>query len=110
MHSTDKPSMVANRQKRRKQQEQEVGEISRDEKEAIFNRKRRSQQGTCYYCKQQLPANGGELDHMHPVCKGGTNINANLVAACFICNREKHNKTVDEYRLWMEKNGYTPQF
>jgi 5-methylcytosine-specific restriction endonuclease McrA len=109
-HSAANPELVATRQIRRKQQEQEVGDLSRDEKEAIFNRKRRIQQGRCYYCQQALTANGGELDHMHPICKGGTNTDFNLVAACFSCNREKHNKTIDEYRLWMRKNGYTPQF
>jgi len=101
---------VVTRQRRRKLQEHEVGDLSRDAKDALFNDKRRAQQGRCYYCQQSLPPNGGELDHMHPVCKGGTNMKSNLVAACFKCNREKHNKTIDEYRLWMRKNGYTPLF
>ena len=30
-----------------------------------------------------------EVDHVVPVCKGGTNDPSNLVAACFRCNRGK---------------------
>lgn len=42
---------------------------------------------TCQYCGRR----GGELevDHVIPLCEGGTNEPENLKAACFECNRGK---------------------
>lgn len=40
---------------------------------------------TCVYCGR--PA--GEVDHVIPVARGGTNTTHNLVAACRACNRRK---------------------
>lgn len=50
---------------------------------------------TCRYCG----ASGEplECDHVLPVSRGGSNRDDNLVAACFTCNRSKHNKTTEEW-------------
>lgn len=58
---------------------------------------------TCAYCGQV----GGilEVDHVIPISKGGTNYNSNLKTACRKCNRQKKDKSVDEFILWREKNG-----
>lgn len=55
---------------------------------------------TCLYCG----AVGGklEVDHMIPISRGGTNVMANLATSCRHCNRQKHDKTVDEYLKWRE--------
>jgi hypothetical protein len=46
--------------------------------------------GRCWYCDAQLnPFAGFEIDHVHPVCKGGTDDVANLVPSCHDCNQRK---------------------
>ena len=43
----------------------------------------------CQYCGSQPPSVVLELDHLHPVSKGGDNSIDNLITACFDCNRGK---------------------
>lgn len=46
--------------------------------------------GRCAYCDMQLnPFDGFEIDHVHPVCKGGTDEVDNLVPCCHDCNQRK---------------------
>jgi 5-methylcytosine-specific restriction endonuclease McrA len=49
----------------------------------------------CAYCgdTEQI-----EIDHVVPLARGGTHEIANLVAACFTCNRGKGSKLLDEWR------------
>lgn len=58
---------------------------------------------TCYYCGVR----GGvlEVDHIHPVSKGGNNDYGNLATACLKCNRSKRDKTVEEFRQWQARKG-----
>lgn len=53
---------------------------------------------TCVYCS----AIGGKLegDHKIPISKGGTNNLDNLVTACRRCNRQKKDKSVEEFLAW----------
>ena len=44
---------------------------------------------TCQYCGSNPPAVVLEVDHIHPVSKGGRNLADNLITACFDCNRGK---------------------
>lgn len=44
---------------------------------------------TCQYCGKTPPQAVLEVDHIHPVCKGGRNGIDNLITACFDCNRGK---------------------
>lgn len=44
---------------------------------------------TCQYCSAKPPKVPLEVDHLVPVCKGGTNNIDNLITACFDCNRGK---------------------
>lgn len=49
----------------------------------------------CFYCET---TNGPfEIDHIHPVSRGGSNHLRNLVPACKTCNSSKGNKTWDEW-------------
>lgn len=44
---------------------------------------------TCQYCGKTPPTVVLEIDHIHPVSKGGENGLDNLITACFDCNRGK---------------------
>jgi len=46
---------------------------------------------TCQYCGTTGADSDLEIDHKHPVSKGGTNDDSNLVTACYECNRTKTN-------------------
>lgn len=43
----------------------------------------------CQYCGNSPPSVVLEVDHIHPVSKGGKNSIDNLLTACFDCNRGK---------------------
>lgn len=59
---------------------------------AIFER----DSWTCVYCgEKDKPL---ECDHVHPVSRGGSNEDSNLVTACLPCNRSKKDKTIKEWR------------
>lgn len=75
--------------------------------EADVSRIRTAQKDKCAYCCEHLRG-GGEIDHMKPLSRGGTNDIGNLVLACFRCNGEKHAKTVQEYFEWRVKRGMLP--
>ena len=53
---------------------------------------------TCQYCGSI----GGKLegDHIIPISKGGTNDLENLTTSCRKCNRQKKDKTVEEFIEW----------
>ncbi|MDP5277200.1 HNH endonuclease [Chengkuizengella axinellae] len=56
---------------------------------------------TCFYCGEK----GGllEVDHMMPISRGGSNDLSNLTTSCRRCNRQKRDKTVEEFKEWREK-------
>lgn len=60
---------------------------------------------TCCYCGEK----GGilEMDHVIPFSKGGTDDISNLVTSCRKCNRQKKDRSVNEFKLWREKHGKT---
>lgn len=51
---------------------------------------------TCQYCGAQPPAVTLEVDHVIPLCKGGSNSEINLITSCFDCNRGKGRKKLDD--------------
>lgn len=55
---------------------------------------------TCQYCGQI----GGKLeaDHIIAFSKGGSDKLENLITACRKCNRQKRDKTVEEFLIWKE--------
>ena len=58
---------------------------------------------TCVYCG----ARGVkfEVDHKIPFSRGGSDEMDNLVTACMCCNRQKRDKTSEEFMDWRKKNG-----
>ncbi len=63
-------------------------ELTPEQKYKIHQRDR----FTCVYCG----ARSGEIDHVLPISRGGTNDEANLVAACIPCNRKKSDRLLSE--------------
>ncbi len=57
---------------------------------------------TCKYCGKV----GGtlEVDHVIPFSKGGSDELDNLVCACKKCNRQKKDKTLEEFKRWREQH------
>lgn len=51
---------------------------------------------TCQYCGRTPPNVVLELDHIHPVAKGGSNDNDNLITACMDCNRGKSDNSLED--------------
>jgi hypothetical protein len=47
---------------------------------------------TCAYCGSTPPAVVLQIDHIHPVSKGGGSEKDNLITACFDCNSGKSNR------------------
>lgn len=56
---------------------------------------------TCQYCGQV----GGllEADHIVAFSKGGSDEMDNLTTACRRCNRQKRNKSVKEFKIWLDR-------
>jgi len=67
---------------------------------------------TCRYCGKQSDSVSMVIDHMIPVCQGGTNDIENLCTACEPCNAGKSGKTIaqsaptetDRLRIAQERN------
>jgi len=50
----------------------------------------------CQYCgKTAKDDTRLEIDHITPLCEGGSNEDSNLVTACFDCNRSKGGRVLD---------------
>ena len=71
-----------------------VGRFTPDDIEIAFER----QDGECAAldCLADL-SDGFEIDHIHPLSKGGTNWPSNLQLLCKDCNRSKGAKTMQEW-------------
>lgn len=64
------------------------------------------QQGLCAYCDSPLFGTY-DIDHMHPLSRGGRNDWTNLAIACQRCNRRKRAKTAAEFMEWRKRHGLT---
>lgn len=60
---------------------------------------------TCQYCGKV----GGklEVDHIFPFSKGGSDSLENLTTSCQKCNRQKRDKSVDDFLKWRDNHGKT---
>lgn len=81
----------ANRRARQKKAE---GSHTVKDIRAIYDR----QEGECVFCRKNL-ISGYEVDHIMPLCKGGSNWPDNLQLLCQICNRRKGAFTMREFIL-----------
>lgn len=53
----------------------------------------------CTYCGIDLEPMHGSYDHVIAIDRGGPNIAGNIVRCCMTCQRAKHTKTVEEFRV-----------
>ena len=58
---------------------------------------------TCKYCG--LVGGILEVDHIIPFSKGGTDDLNNLTTSCRMCNRQKKDKSVEEFLLWQDQRN-----
>ena len=63
----------------------------------------------CQLCGATAPDVLLEIDHIHPVAKGGTNDITNLITACQPCNAGKSDKTLDENTTIMKSRTQLDQ-
>jgi 5-methylcytosine-specific restriction endonuclease McrA len=59
----------------------------------------------CVYCSQTLTPETGQIDHITPTSRGGSDSADNLQMLCKQCNLEKHAKTHEEHLAWRQKVG-----
>lgn len=67
----------------------------------------KEQGGLCWYCGCGIHADPSiepyaQLEHQHPRSRGGRSSKENIVLACRPCNLRKRDRTVDEFRTWLE--------
>jgi 5-methylcytosine-specific restriction endonuclease McrA len=53
--------------------------------------------GICPYCNEAIVK--GHVDHIIPVCKGGTNERENLAWVCQRCNAQKGSRSLLQFVL-----------
>ena len=64
--------------------------------------------GYCFYCTTAWAAH---LDHMRPKIRGGTDHDDNMIGACGSCNTRKNDRTVEEYRFYLQhKHRVDPNY
>jgi 5-methylcytosine-specific restriction endonuclease McrA len=109
-HSEANPQLVSKRLKKRKDLENQSSQIKDYDKQSLKLELMKTQKNRCFYCNKILLSNGMDLDHILPLSRGGANIKKNIVLSCTFCNKEKHNKDLNEYRIWRIQNGYSADF
>lgn len=64
------------------------------------------QTGLCALCGKPIESlQAGQVEHLTPAVRGGSNQYGNLALAHISCNREKANKTLGEYIEWRQIVG-----
>ena len=63
------------------------------------------QNGRCFYTGAILDLVTAHVDHRIPISRGGTNDFSNLALCTADANLLKHNKTDDEFRIWLTDRG-----
>lgn len=56
---------------------------------------------TCYLCLEPISFGKDNLEHIIPVCRGGSNKRDNLDISCQKCNLKKGIKTKEEFRKYL---------
>ena len=55
----------------------------------------------CGYCGADFADTDLSIDHLMPLCRGGSDVIENLIPSCISCNCSKRDKTLEEYRTYM---------
>lgn len=51
----------------------------------------------CHYCGENIKPKTWNLDHVHPLSKGGLNKASNIIPSCRTCNLMKSNLGIDKF-------------
>jgi HNH endonuclease len=60
---------------------------------------------TCQYCGLRPPDTVLQLDHIHPISKGGEDTEENLITSCVDCNAGKTNRILGAIRPWPDADA-----
>ncbi len=85
-------SVRASENRRRSRKRAAEGSYTANDVTAMYE----SQDGLCAYCEAPLDGKY-HVDHMTPLCRGGTNGWENLALVCPFCNQSKYTRTVEEF-------------
>lgn len=55
----------------------------------------------CHWCRRPIPKGRRTVDHLIPLCRGGSHCVSNFVPSCKPCNCSKHKKTPSEFRAYL---------
>ena len=58
--------------------------------------------GHCAYCGKKIEYDDMTIDHLTAQSKGGTNELDNTIPSCQLCNNQKADRTVEEFRSFLE--------
>lgn len=68
------------------------------------------QKGKCFHCEQMIQYDAhyksnkkNSLDRVIPGSSGGSYKIENLVLSCLGCNKQRGDKTIDEYNSWKQR-------
>lgn len=65
--------------------------------------KRKCADGTCYYCRRNVPPSELTMDHIVPIVRGGKSTRNNVVQACKDCNNKKKHALPIEWEDYLER-------
>lgn len=77
----------------------------------VFNKT----QGKCWYCGKntvfgnQKNKSGNDVFCVEHIDNYGGNDIENLVPSCFLCNKKKRNRTLEEFRLWLSAPEFSDE-
>lgn len=98
-YDAENPDNVAARAERRKQAEINAeGSYTSDDIHKI----RQMLGDRCRFCGCTLDGKG-QIEHLTPLSRGGSNNPSNLTLSCLKCNYEKTKKTLEEYLAWRQE-------
>jgi hypothetical protein len=60
-------------------------------------------EGACRFCGDRLGP--FEVEHLVPLCRGGSNDLSNLACSCVSCNTQKGTMLLHEWAQWRQHNG-----
>lgn len=98
-YDSENPDNVLERQIRR---ENRVKASGGSYTQSDISQIRKKLDDRCRFCGISLN-NGGHIEHLTPISRGGTSNKNNLTLSCYKCNMEKTNKTLDEYIHWRQE-------
>jgi 5-methylcytosine-specific restriction endonuclease McrA len=61
--------------------------------------------GHCAYCGKKIEYDDMTIDHIAPLSKGGSNDLANTIPSCQLCNNQKADRSIEEFRAFLENIG-----